>query len=320
MKKNKIDNRSDIYSVGILFFHLLTGYIPHKGHNVEIMSQHLNEKIPLYEIENKQMRKIVKKATKKDPSKRFQSAIEFINAIDNMDEDIPWYKKLCSFFGFFRKKKKFSCAFMSILVTFFFCSKCDAQNTMRIKYKDGGISEILIESIDSITFVERNAEQEEASLIGEWFWGNREMGYYEVLTFNEDRTYIGYDHYLDYGFDTWTYGTYMTNGMMLNLWSNGYGYHRTYRWFVTGLTENALEVMTQMGNFIYYRIQPEVYSLKVEEELYACKDGDYYVFTDGIKVSESNGILKGISKGTTYVLKYKAESGLILAYKVVVIA
>ena len=103
---------------------------------------------------------------------------------------------------------------------------------------------------------------------------------------------------------------------MLNLWSNGYGYRRTYRWYVTGLTENALEVMTQMGSFIYYRIQPEVYSLKVGEELYLCKDGDYYVFTDGVKVLDDEGKLKGVCEGLTYILKYNAKSGLIMAYKV----
>lgn len=147
----KIDNRSDIYSVGILFFHILTGHIPYKGQDLEIMSKHLNGKMPLYEIDDKQMRKMIKKATEKDPAKRFQSALEFIHAIDKMDEDIPWYKKLCSFIDFFRKKKRLACVFVSILVAFFFCSKSDVQNTMRINNKDGGMSEILIDFTDSIT-------------------------------------------------------------------------------------------------------------------------------------------------------------------------
>lgn len=189
---------------------------------------------------------------------------------------------------------------------------------MRVNYKDGSVFDVPIERIDSITFIEKDAEQQNVTLVGEWFWGNKEMGYYEVLTFNEDRTYTGYDYYLEYGFDTWTYGTYMANGIMLNLWSNGFGYRRTYRWFVTGLTENTLEVMTQMGSFTYYRIQSEIFSLKVGEEKYTCKEGDYYVFTDGVTVSESNGKLKGISEGTTYILKYSAESELIMAYKVIV--
>ena len=190
---------------------------------------------------------------------------------------------------------------------------------MRVHFKDGTKQDVTISQIDSVTFVEKAVLDEDISFAGEWFWGSVEKGYYEVLTINDDRTYTGYDYYLEYGFDTWTYGTYIQNGIMLNLYSNGYGYRHTYKWFIMGLSENALEVMTQMGRFIYYRIQSEVYSLKVGDESYICKDGDYYVFTDGVKVSDNNGKLKGISEGTTYILKYNVDSGLIMAYKVVVL-
>ena len=190
-----------------------------------------------------------------------------------------------------------------------------AQTHMRIHHKGGEHSDVPIEQIDSITFVNGS---DLPAVTGSWFWGNTEKGYYEVLTFNDDRTYIGYDYYLEYGFDTWTYGTYMEIGNMLNLWSNGYGYRRRYRWFVMGLTENALEVMTQMGSFVYYRVQPETFSLRVGEESYACDGDDYYVFTDGVKVLDDDGKIRGLSEGTTYILKYNAASGLIMAYKVIV--
>ena len=205
-----------------------------------------------------------------------------------------------------------------ILFACFAVLQSTAQNTMRIHYKGGDVEDIFVERVDSITFLDKNQDQQEASLVGEWLWGSKEKGYYEVLTFNEDKTYTGYDYYLEYGFDTRTYGTYLANGVMLNLWSNGYGYRRVYRWFVTGLTANALEVMTQMGTFVYYRIQPEVYSLKLGEESYGCTGGDYYIFTDGAKVGDNEGRLKGIGKGTTYILKYFADTGLILAYRVIV--
>ncbi len=206
--------------------------------------------------------------------------------------------------------------YVLLILSVFLCHKMIAQTTMCINYKDGSVYEVPIERIDSITFIEKKDAQNEATLIGEWLWGSKEKGYYEVLTFNEDRTYTGYDYYLEYGFDTWTYGMYMANGIMLNLWSNGY--RRTYRWFVSALTENALEVMTQMGGFTYYRVQPEIYSLKVGEESYECSGGDYYAFTDGAKVSNNEGWLKGISEGVSYILKYDAKSGLIMAYNVIV--
>lgn len=217
-----------------------------------------------------------------------------------------------------RKSRKLTYVLLTVFFLFSFFANSEAQNTMHINYKDGSVLDVPIERIDSITFVEGNEDAHHASLLGDWFWGNKEKGYYEVLTFNEDRTYTGYDYYLEYGFETWTYGTYMINGMMLNLWSNGFGYRRTYKWFVTGLTENALEVMTQMGGFIYYRVQPEVYSLKVGEGIDFCKEGDYYVFVDGVKIVDNEGTLRGISEGTTFVLKYNAESALIMAYKVIV--
>lgn len=191
---------------------------------------------------------------------------------------------------------------------------------MRINYKDGSVYDTPIERVDSITFIEKALDGHyDVMLAGEWFWGNKEKGYYEVLTFNEDKTYTGYDNYFTYGFDTMTYGWYAQFGSMLTLQSNGYGYRRTYRWFVTALTENALEVMTQMGGFTYYRIQSEVYSLRVGEESYDCNEADYYVFTDGTKVTDIDGRkLKGISEGTTYIFRYNAASGLIMAYKVLV--
>ena len=193
-----------------------------------------------------------------------------------------------------------------------------SQNTMRINYKDGNVLDTPIDRIDSITFIKKSDEPHEITLIGEWFWGNKEFGYYELLTFNEDNTYTGFDNYFTYGLDTMTYGWFLQIGSMLTLQSNGFGYNRRYNWFVMGLTNNALDVMTKMGRYIYYRVQSEVYSLKVGEESYECIGGDYYVFTDGVKVLDNNGTLRGIVEGTTYILRYETKYKYILAYKVIV--
>lgn len=194
-----------------------------------------------------------------------------------------------------------------------------SQTYMRIHHKDGGQSNVAIEQIDSITFVDgSDLPVDEESFVGSWLWGDTEAGYYELLTFNNDKTYTGYDNYFTYGFDTMTYGWYFRNGNLLTLQSNGFGYNRKYTWFVMEQTENTLDMMTKMGRFTYYRLQPEIYSIKVGEESYICKDGDYYVFTDGVKVSDIKGKLKGISKGITYILKYSARTDLIMAYKVIV--
>lgn len=196
-----------------------------------------------------------------------------------------------------------------------------AQSHVRVHYKNGSRADIPIETFDSLTFVDAEVDSAgvgRAELTGEWLWGSVEQGYYELLAFNTDYTYTGYDNYFTYGFDTWTYGFYSQYGTMLTMWSNGYGYQRRYNWFVTALSENALEVMTKMGPFTYYRLQPEMVRLKVGGEPLSCGEGDSFVFADGVIAAIEDNKLKGIAKGTTYIQKYDAATKKILSYKVVV--
>lgn len=232
-----------------------------------------------------------------------------------------FYKRVISYMSSFSNinRNRLLCVSITILFTLIFCLMMNAQTLMRIYYKTGGQIDIPVVQIDSVKFVNvDDAQSDEMELTGSWMWGDADAGYYELLTFNDDKTYTGYDNYFTYGFDSMTYGWWGQIGATLNLQSNGFGYLRRYNWYVMALTSNALSVMTKMGNFIYYRVQPEVYLLKIGEESYVCNDGDYYVFTDGVMATEKNGKLKGIREGTTYVLKYNAESMLIMAYKVIV--
>ena len=199
------------------------------------------------------------------------------------------------------------------------CIVCSAQTHMRIHHKGGGHGDVAIEQIDSITFVDgSDVPTNEGSLVGSWLWGDAEAGYYELLTFSDDKTYTGYDNYFTYGFDAMTYGWYMQMGTMLTLQSNGFGYNRRYNWFIIGLTDNALDVMTKMGHFVYYRVQPEVLHLKVDGEPLVCESGDSFLFADGVIASIANGCLQGEIKGTTYVLKSIEKTSKIVAYKVIV--
>ncbi len=196
-----------------------------------------------------------------------------------------------------------------------------AQSHVRIHYKNGARVDIPIADVDSLTFVDAEVDSAgvgRAELTGEWLWGSVEQGYYELLTFNTDYTYTGYDNYFTYGFDTWTYGFYSQYGTMLTMWSNGYGYQRRYNWFVTALSENALEVMTKMGTFIYYKLQPETLRLKIDGEPLSCDNGDSFVFADGVIAAIEDNKLKGVAKGTTYIQKYDAATKMVLSYKVVV--
>ena len=197
---------------------------------------------------------------------------------------------------------------------FFYFLSTSAQTYLRIHHKGGGFSDMPIENVDSITFLDSPASETE--LTGSWLWGDKEAGYYEVLTFNEDKTYTGY--YLEYGFGTMTYGWYMTHGALLTIWSDGFGYNRRYNWYVVGLSDNALEVVTKMGTFTYYRIQPEILHLQISGKPLECDEGDSFIFADGIVADIVNGKIQGLASGTTYIQKYIARTNTIVAYKVVV--
>ena len=195
-----------------------------------------------------------------------------------------------------------------------------AQNTMRIHYKDGTEQDIFISQIDSITFVEKDIydEEEDGTLTGSWLWANKEAGYYELLTFNEDYTYTGYDYYFSYRFDTQTYGWYSLYGNMLTLQSNGFGYRRRYNWYIRSLTDNAFEVMTNMGGYTYYRLQPETIYIQNPGASAKLDEGDFIIFADGVIAKAEGSEIVGINKGITYILVSTAEQDKILAYKVVV--
>ena len=193
-----------------------------------------------------------------------------------------------------------------------------AQNTMRIHYKDGTKQDISISQIDSVTFVDKEVPEDNVSLTGSWLWGNKEAGYYELLTFSDDHTYTGYDNYFSYGFDTMTYGWFSWYGNMLTLQYNGYGYQRRYNWFIMGLTSNALEVMTKMGSYTYYKLQPEEIYVSTTEAYTGFADGDSIIFADEVIVRAEENKLQGLVQGSTYVLVRKASDDKILAYKVIV--
>ena len=205
-----------------------------------------------------------------------------------------------------------------ILLALMLCSTIlMAQNAMRIHYKDGTEQDIRISQIDSVSFVNNEDTEDDVSLIGDWLWGSKFSEYYELLSFKDDNTYVAYDNYFTYGFNTMTYGWYFEYGNRLTLQSNGFGYNRRYTWFITGLTDNALEVMTKMGQFVYYKLQPEVFSLSVAEQL-ICPVAGTVVFADGAVVNADGNKLIGLKEGSTYILIRKAIDDKVVAYKIIV--
>ncbi len=95
--------KSDIYSIGIIFYELLSGSLPFKGDNaVEIALKHMRDPLPNLREENpaipQSIENIILKATAKNPKNRYEDAKEMhedlLTALDDerMNEEPLKYK------------------------------------------------------------------------------------------------------------------------------------------------------------------------------------------------------------------------------------
>ncbi len=85
----ELDQRSDIYALGILFFELLTGKPPFKGEtDVATLLQHINQAIPRLPEELSVFQPIIDKALAKDPFHRYARARELIDHVGELEPRI----------------------------------------------------------------------------------------------------------------------------------------------------------------------------------------------------------------------------------------
>ena len=108
--------KSDIYSMGIIFYELLSGSLPFRGDNaVEIALKHMREPLPSLREDNpsipQSIENIIKKATAKNPKNRYDSARsmheDLLTALnDERMDEAPYEYKYPESDGDSKKSKK----------------------------------------------------------------------------------------------------------------------------------------------------------------------------------------------------------------------
>ncbi len=92
MGSDRVDGRSDVYSLGCVLYELLIGQPPFTGPNaVAIMARHSMEKVPSLQVVRSavpdEVEDIVMRALEKTPADRFQSMQEMVDALTEAEAD-----------------------------------------------------------------------------------------------------------------------------------------------------------------------------------------------------------------------------------------
>lgn len=87
-KGNSVDGRSDLYSLGVVFYEMLTGSLPYQGEEaVTIALKHISAPIPKLPLQYLAYQKILDKLLAKDPEQRFQRGRDLIQAIEELEKN-----------------------------------------------------------------------------------------------------------------------------------------------------------------------------------------------------------------------------------------
>jgi eukaryotic-like serine/threonine-protein kinase len=88
----ELDQRSDLFTVGLIFYELLTGKVPYKAETAlaSLMKRTQERAVPASQVDNtvpKALSKIVSRCLERDPSMRYQHAMEILKQLQAWDSN-----------------------------------------------------------------------------------------------------------------------------------------------------------------------------------------------------------------------------------------
>ena len=88
-KGHPVDHRSDIYSLGIVLYQMLTGYVPYDADSaIAVGIKHVSEPIPQLTNSLRFLQPIINTCLSKNPTHRYQHASELIHVLEAVPQDM----------------------------------------------------------------------------------------------------------------------------------------------------------------------------------------------------------------------------------------